>query len=145
MKLIKKLITYNRKYKWQVKAQEFIDVLKDHHCSIFFKDPIPEDFKEYFEKIKEPRDLTLIEIKLSHKEYNNLKEFIKDVSLIWDNSKSFYNNKNSFIYKQGDTMENFMTHLIKEEGIFDMFDNPEDNKNNAKDESEEDDLAVVIN
>lgn len=62
IKLIKNLIAYNRKAKWDVKAQEFLDVLKDHHCSSFFKDPMPNDFKEYFDRIKEQRDLTLVEV-----------------------------------------------------------------------------------
>lgn len=60
IKLIKKLISYNRKNKWFSKAQEFLDVIKDHHCSMFFYDPVPLDFKEYYERIKEPRDINLI-------------------------------------------------------------------------------------
>ena len=121
MDLVKSLVTFNRKTKWQAKAQEFIELLKTHHCSCFFKDPVPKDFKEYYEKIKEPRDLTLVEIKLNHKEYGSLKEFIADLSLIWSNFKEFYP-KRSFFYKQADTMDIFMTHMIKEEGIFDSFD-----------------------
>jgi len=120
-KLIKKLITYNRKAKWHNKAQEFLDVIKDHHCSAFFKSPVPNDFKEFFAKIKEPRDLFIIETKLAHKEYSSLKEFIQDVYLIWSNFKEFYS-PNSFFYKQANTMENFMTHLIKEESVFDTFE-----------------------
>jgi hypothetical protein len=59
-KLITNLITYNKKTKWQDKAEEFLAIIKDHPCSVFFRSPYPEDFKEYFDKIKEPRYLTQI-------------------------------------------------------------------------------------
>lgn len=120
MKLIKKLLTYNRKSKWQAKAQEFLDVLIEHHCSSFFKSPLPQDFKEFYEKIKEPRDLTLIGNLLNKKEYSTLKDFIQDLYLVWSNIKQFYP-PNSFFYKQASSLETFMTHLIKEEGVFDSF------------------------
>ncbi len=120
-KLIKKLITYNRKAKWQSKAQELLDVINDHHCSAFFKSPVPQDFLEYYEKIKETMDLTLVEIKLNHKKFGSLREFIADVYLIWSNFKEFYTPA-SFFYKQANTLEMFMTHLIKEESVFDTFE-----------------------
>jgi hypothetical protein len=120
MKHIKKLITYNRKAKWQAKAQEFLDVIKAHHCSAFFKSPVPSDFIEFYNKIKEPKDLKIIENKLNKKAYSCLKEFIRELAQIWSDFKEFYR-PNSFFYKQADTMEVFMTHLIKEEGVFDSF------------------------
>ena len=52
MKLIKKLITYNRKSKWFNKAEEFLEVIESHHCSAFFKSPVPKDFQEFHAKIK---------------------------------------------------------------------------------------------
>jgi hypothetical protein len=121
MKVIKNLITYNRKAKWQSKAQEFIEVLKMHHCSSFFKAPVPLDFTEYHQVIKEPRDITLVEIKLNNKEYSSLKEFIQDLSIVWSNFKKFYE-PNSLFYKQAHTMETFMLHLIKEEAVFNTFE-----------------------
>jgi hypothetical protein len=60
IKLITNLITYNKKTKWQEKAEEFLAVIRDHPCSVFFRESYPSDFKEYFDKIKEPRYLDLI-------------------------------------------------------------------------------------
>jgi hypothetical protein len=63
IKLITNLITYNKKTKWQDKAEEFLAVIIDHPCSVFFKEPYPSDFKEYFDKVKEPRYLIQIKVK----------------------------------------------------------------------------------
>lgn len=160
MKLIKKLITYNRKARWQSKAQEFLDVLKAHHCSSFFKSSVPSEFTKYHEAIREQRDLSLVEIKLNNKEYGKLKEFIHDLYLVWSNFKEFYP-ANSFFYKQANTMQSFMTHLIKDEGVFDTFDaesgkdkdnynlsnnvnSTESRKNNKEEIHDESEFAVII-
>ena len=152
MKLIKRLITYNRKAKWQAKAQEFLDVLMAHPCASFFKSPVPEDFMKYYEVIDDPRDLNLIENKLNNKEYLKLKDFIQDLYLVWENFKEFYL-PNSFFYKQANTMKSFMTHLIKEEGVFDSFDAENfsgnghsiaENRRCIKDQHEESEIAVII-
>lgn len=146
MDLIQKLITYGKKIKWQLKAQEFIDVLKSHHCSSFFKTPVPTDFVNYHNLIKNPRDITLVEIKLCHDEYPTLRDFIQDLYLVFSNFKEFYGNK-SFFYKQAESMENFMTHLIKEENIFDMFSNDIVNKivkDKIIEKPDDDDIQVII-
>lgn len=153
MKLIKKLITYNRKAKWQSKAQEFLDVIKAHHCTCFFKAAVPTEFTKFYEVIKEPRNLNLIENKLNNKEYHKLKDFIQDLYLVWSNFKEFYP-LNSFFHKQANTMHNFMTHLIREEGVFDTFDadnmkdrdnsNFDNRRNNKEELQEESDFAVII-
>ena len=44
------------------KAEEFMTVIREHHCSVLFRDPYPEDFKEYFHRIKDPRWLALVEV-----------------------------------------------------------------------------------
>jgi hypothetical protein len=121
MKIIKKLITYNRKAKWHNKASEFLEVMEAHHCSCFFKNPVSLEFTEFYQKVKEPRDLRMISENLKNKKYSCLKEFIKELALVWSGFKEFYK-PNSFFYKQAETMENYMTHLIKEEGIFDSFE-----------------------
>jgi hypothetical protein len=143
MKLIQKLITYNKKFKWETKAHDFLDVMKAHHCSSFFKEPVKEDFKRYHQEIKEPRDLTLIEIKLDHHEYSTLKDFVMDLSLVWSNAKKFYKAQ-SFFHNQADTMEILMTHLIKEEGVFDMFDLEKEKKAAPKENNTSDDCEFAI-
>jgi len=151
MKLIKRLITYNRKAKWQSKAQEFLDVIKAHPCASFFKQCVPKDFVKYYETIKEPRDLNSIENKLNNKEFLKLKDFIQDLYLVWENFKEFYL-PNSFFYKQANTMKGFMTHLIKEEGVFDCFEtenssncnNNSENRRFNRDLQEDVEFAVII-
>jgi len=120
MKLIKKLITYNRKADWTEKAKEFLEVIKSHPCSAFFKTQVPLDFEEFYLKIKDPRDIGMVEEKLCKNDYPSLKEFIKDFALIWTNFKEYYK-PSSFFHKQARSIEVFMTHLIKEEGVFDIY------------------------
>jgi hypothetical protein len=132
MKLIKKLITYNRKSKWFNKAEEFLEVIESHHCSAFFKTPVPKDFQEFHAKIKESKDIQSIKDLLINQEYRSLKDLIKDLALVWTNFKSFYKPP-SFFYKLADTMEIFMTHLIKEEGVFDTYE-PDENRTNVRKE-----------
>lgn len=128
IKLIKKLITYNRKSKWFSKADEFLEVIESHPCCAFFKSPVPVDFQEFHLKNKETRDTSYVRDKLTKMEYRSLKDFIKDLALIWTNFKNYYK-PSSFFYKLADTMEIFMTHLIKEEGVFDTYEPDEDRIN----------------
>ncbi len=130
MKLIKKLITYNRKSKWFNKAEEFLEVIKSHHCSAFFRQPVPVDFQEFHSKIKESKDMESIKELLINGQYRSLKDFIKDLANLWSNFKFFYKPP-SFFYKLADTMEIFMTHLIKEEGVFDTYE-PDEERNSLR-------------
>ena len=64
--LIHTLFEYDSKCDyWFVIARNLLNVLKVHQCSSFFKEPVPEELEEYYKVVKEPRDLSLIEIKLS--------------------------------------------------------------------------------
>ena len=54
-----------------------------------------------------------------------MKEFTDDLFLLWKNIKTFYCEK-SFLHKQAKTMEEFMIHLIRNEGIFDLFLNDDE-------------------
>ena len=40
IKLITELITFNKKTKWQIKAEEFMNVIRTHHCSVFFREQL---------------------------------------------------------------------------------------------------------
>lgn len=120
--LVNRLIQINPEFdSWFYKAEQLLEILKEHQCSCFFKEPIPKDIESFYAKIKEPRDLSLIEIKLKHWEYKTLKEFLKELRLIWDNIKEYYPPK-SFFWRQADILEMLVNHLIKDEKVFDRFD-----------------------
>jgi len=103
-------------------AKNLLKVLKVHPCSSFFKEPIPEQMEEYYKVVKEPRDLTLIEIKMENWEYKSLHQFLDDLEFVWKDIKLYYKS-NSFFWKCADVLEKFVRHLIKNEKIFERFEN----------------------
>ena len=106
---------------WFIVARSLINVLKVHQCSSFFKDPVPEELEDYFKVVKEPRDLSLVEIKLNNWEYKTLHKFLDDLEYVWKDIKLFFK-PNSFFWKCADVLEIFVRHLIKDEKIFERFE-----------------------
>ena len=82
---------------------------------------MPKEVIGYAETVGEQRDLSLVEIKLTHWEYRTVNEFLNDLKLVWGNIKTFYKPK-SFFWRQADIIEMFVNHLVKNEGIFERFD-----------------------
>ena len=120
--LIHSLFEYDSKCDyWFIVARNLINVLKIHQCSSFFKEPVPEELVDYYKVVKEPRDLSLIEIKLNNWEYKTLYKFLDDLEFVWKDIKLFYK-PNSFFWKNADVLEIFVDHLIKEEKIFGRFE-----------------------
>ena len=120
--LVHKLIQIESKFdKWYIVSCKLINILKVHQCSSFFKEPFPKEIEKFYDIVKEPRDLSLIEIKLKHCEYKTLNLFLSDLSLIWKGIKMFYKS-NSFFWRSADSLEVFVNHMIKTEKIFERFD-----------------------
>jgi hypothetical protein len=128
IKLIDNLFKIEKIDKWFVIAQKLIFVVNQHQCSSFFKDEFPKEIKEYYEKIKEPKDLKLIEIKLKNFEYKNLDMFLKDLNDVWKNIKFWYNDSKSFFWRAADSMEIFINALVNNEKLFERFDRFEELK-----------------
>ena len=122
IKLIDNLFKTETIDKWFVVAEKLLFVVNQHQCASFFKDEFPKEIKEYYEKIKEPKDLKLIEIKLKNFEYKNLDEFLKDLNAIWKNIKIWYNDSKSFFWRAADSMEIFINALVNNEKLFERFD-----------------------
>ena len=123
VELVNKLFEYDEKlHFWMNVAKNLLNVLYAHPCSCFFKDPMPEEMEEYYKVVKEPRDLTLIEIKMENWEYKSLHQFLDDLEYVWKDIKLYYKS-NSFFYKCADVLEKFVQHLIKNEKIFERFEN----------------------
>ena len=128
IKLIDNLFKIEKIDKWFVIAQKLIFVVNQHQCSSFFKDEFPKEIKEYYDKIKEPKDLKLIEIKLKNFEYKNLDMFLKDLNDVWKNIKFWYNDSKSFFWRAADSMEIFINALVNNEKLFERFDRFEELK-----------------
>ena len=107
---------------WMTVAKDLLKILDIHPCSSFFKEPIPEDMEEYYKIVKEPRDLGLIEVKMDNWEYRSLYQFLDDLEFVWKDIKLYYKS-NSFFWKCADVLEKFVQHLIKNEKIFERFEN----------------------
>lgn len=120
--LVHTLFEYEQKYDfWFIVARNLLNVLKVHQCSSFFKEPVPEDIIDYYKVVKEPRDLSLIEIKLNNWEYKTLYSFLDDLEYVWKDIKMYFK-PNSFFWKIADVLEIFVEHLIKSEKIFERFE-----------------------
>ena len=122
IELIHRLFEYDEKiHFWMNVAKNLLHVLNVHPCSSFFKEPIPEQMEEYYKVVKEPRDLTLIELKMENWEYKSLHQFLDDLEYVWKDIKLYYKS-NSFFWKCADVLEKFVRHLIKNEKIFERFE-----------------------
>ena len=120
--LVHTLFEYDTKCDfWFIVARNLINVLKVHQCSSFFKEPVPEELVNYYKVVKEPRDLSLIEIKLNNWEYKSLYRFLDDLEYVWKDIKLYFK-PSSFFWKNADVLEIFVEHLIKEEKIFERFE-----------------------
>ena len=113
---------------WFIVARNLINVLKVHQCSSFFKEPVPEELEDYYKVVKEPRDLSLVAIKLNNWEYKTLHKFLDDLEYVWKDIKLFFK-PNSFFWKNADVLEIFVRHLIKDEKIIKKGES-DDNDNN---------------
>lgn len=72
--------------------------LIDNPCAMLFYNPVDkEKKKDYYEKIKNPKDLKTILEKLENKGYPTVKSWEDDISLIWHNC-GVYNNFNNYEY-----------------------------------------------
>ncbi|ANZ76812.1 BA75_03386T0 [Komagataella pastoris] len=72
-----------------------------------------EEVPDYYEVIKEPMDLSTMEMKLENDHYHTLEDFIYDATLIFNNCRS-YNNESTTYYKNANKLEKFMKSKIRE-------------------------------
>jgi hypothetical protein len=91
------------------KVKLLILQIENNPYSYDFKEPV--DFKglgliDYPDIIKHPMDLGTIKQKIETSKYKNTQEILADISLIWDNCKT-YNRSDSGIYKMAEALEKF--------------------------------------
>ena len=64
--------------------------IREHPAAAPFRNPVNlEEFPTYLETIDEPIDLGLIEERLKSRDYRSVREFKRDMALIWENTYAF--------------------------------------------------------
>lgn len=94
--------------------QNLLTELQNHAAAWPFLQPVnKEEVPDYYEFIKEPMDLSTMEIKLENNKYQKMEEFIYDVRLICNNCR-LYNGENTSYFKYANRLEKFFNNKVKE-------------------------------
>jgi len=87
--------------------------MQNHASSWPFLTPVnKDDVADYYEVIKEPMDLSTMEVKLEADNYATPEDFIRDAKLIFDNCRK-YNNDTTPYAKCANKLEKYMWAQIK--------------------------------
>jgi histone acetyltransferase len=87
--------------------------MQNHASSWPFLIPVnKDDVADYYEVIKEPMDLSTMEVKLEADNYATPEDFIRDAKLIFDNCRK-YNNDTTPYAKCANKLEKYMWQQIK--------------------------------
>ncbi|RDL42394.1 Uncharacterized protein BP5553_02373 [Venustampulla echinocandica] len=87
--------------------------MQNHASSWPFLNPVSrDDVADYYDVIKEPMDLSTMEVKLEADNYATPEDFIKDAKLIFDNCRK-YNNETTPYAKSANKLEKYMWQQIK--------------------------------
>ncbi|KAL4074221.1 Bromodomain-containing protein [Scleroderma citrinum] len=88
--------------------------LKSHASAWAFLHPVNgEEVVDYYDVIKRPMDLSMMEHKLNTNQYPNFKAFIDDTQLIFDNCR-LYNPEGSVYVKHAMKLEKFMKEQVND-------------------------------
>jgi hypothetical protein len=101
----------------QSQAYKLLQKLKKHKNIGPFSlpvNPVALNIPNYFNVIKEPMDVSKIEEKLQSNSYVSLKEFTRDVNLIWQNAMTF-NPIGTQIYNMASELSEFFNKILTDE------------------------------
>lgn len=88
--------------------------LTNHPLAWPFAVPVnKEEVGDYYDVVKEPMDLSTMELKLENDKYEQFPQFLYDCRLIFNNCRS-YNAETTTYYKNATKLEKFLTKKIKE-------------------------------
>ena len=88
--------------------------MSNHPSAWPFAVPVnKEEVPDYYEVIKEPMDLSTMELKLENDKYESFEQFLYDSKLIFKNCRS-YNGETTTYYKNANKLEKFLINKIKE-------------------------------
>lgn len=94
--------------------QNLLTELQNHAAAWPFLQPVnKEEVPDYYDFIKEPMDLSTMEIKLENNKYTKMEEFKYDVKLICQNCR-MYNGENTSYFKYANRLEKFFNNKLKE-------------------------------
>ncbi|SMN22381.1 similar to Saccharomyces cerevisiae YGR252W GCN5 Acetyltransferase, modifies N-terminal lysines on histones H2B and H3 [Maudiozyma saulgeensis] len=94
--------------------QNILTELQNHAAAWPFLQPVNrEEVPDYYEFIKEPMDLSTMEIKLEKNRYEKMEDFIYDLRLVCNNCR-MYNGENTSYFKYANRLEKFFNGKIKE-------------------------------
>lgn len=95
--------------------------LTNHPLAWPFAVPVNKDeVGDYYDVIKEPMDLSTMELKLENDKYESFDQFLYDCRLIFNNCRS-YNAETTTYYKNATKLEKFVTKKIKESADYSHF------------------------
>src|SRR6187402_170644 len=87
--------------------------MQNHASAWPFIHPVSrDDVADYYDVIKEPMDLSTMEIKLENDSYATPEDFIRDAKLVFDNCRK-YNNETTPYAKSANKLEKYMWQQIK--------------------------------
>jgi len=87
-----------------------------HAAAWVFNERVPDDVEGYHELIAEPMDLGTIKKRLKRGEYATLREYFRDVALVWRNCYTF-NEEGSEIWELARECEAAHRRLCAEAGL----------------------------
>ncbi|SCU92359.1 LANO_0E00518g1_1 [Lachancea nothofagi CBS 11611] len=94
--------------------QNVLTELQNHAAAWPFLQPVNKDeVGDYYEFIKEPMDLSTMEMKLENNRYEKMDKFVYDARLIFNNCRA-YNGENTSYFKYANRLEKFFNSKIKE-------------------------------
>lgn len=100
---------------------EIINTVWNNPLSLAFRRPVDYEklnLYDYPMIIKCPMDLSTIKKKIKLGKYEQIRDFIKDLTLVWENCKT-YNREDSAIYAAAKELQEFSKSLIHE-NLFDI-------------------------
>ncbi|OBA21513.1 histone acetyltransferase GCN5, partial [Metschnikowia bicuspidata var. bicuspidata NRRL YB-4993] len=95
--------------------------LTNHPLAWPFAVPVNKDeVGDYYDVIKEPMDLSTMELKLENDKYDTFDQFLYDCRLIFNNCRS-YNAETTTYYKNATKLDKFLTKKVKESADYSHF------------------------
>ncbi|GAV48198.1 hypothetical protein ZYGR_0I04950 [Zygosaccharomyces rouxii] len=94
--------------------QNVLTEMQNHAAAWPFLQPVNrEEVPDYYDFIKEPMDLSTMEMNLNNNRYDKMEEFVYDARLIFNNCR-LYNGENTSYYKYANRLEKFFNTKMKE-------------------------------
>jgi ATP-dependent helicase STH1/SNF2 len=94
---------------------EVLKSMKDEEgrviCALFLDLPDRSEYPDYYQKIKKPISINMIQEKVDNDEYMNLESFSKDLNQMFSNAFK-YNMKGSWVYEDAQTMKREFANLL---------------------------------